>query len=435
MADAPRIGVAVLGTGFYGAGLLRRLALLPEFAPRLAANRSLERALAAYCRAGIPSERIAITNDLGEAQAALDAGRYVATTNLSLAARLRGIDVLAEATGDLLAGTATALAGLKAGKHVVAANADVQATVGLILGSIAKRAGAVYTDIEGDEPGLLNQLLQYCAEIGLEVVLAGSGKGVLKREATPDTQREFALRNRLQPWMATAAADGTKLNLELTVVANATGLVPAVRGMFGPAAEPEQLVSVAERLGLLDGGRYLDYLLGVRGVFALVKCDDPEVRGDFEYFKLGDGPYYVLYRPVVLAQYAAVRSIRRAARQGLSTVKPLGTPIAETVTIAKRDLSAGHRLDGVGGFDVFGLIERASEARRGRLLPVGIAQYARLCRPVRKGEPITYDHVEFDESNLALQLRAEQDALFGHGDPSARAPAPRHAPRAKLIVA
>jgi predicted homoserine dehydrogenase-like protein len=325
---------------------------------------------------------------------------------------LRGIDVLAEATGDLLVGTETALAGLKAGKHVVAANADVQATVGHALAEIATCSGVVYTDIEGDEPGLLHQLVQYCAEVGLQVVLAGSGKGVLKRYATPDTQRAFAVANRLQPWLATAAADGTKLNLEMTVVANATGFVPSVRGMFGLEAPLDQFVASADALGLLDGGRYVDYMLGGRGVFVIFKSDDPDVQADLRYLKLGEGPYYLLHRPEVLAHYAAIRSIRRAARQSLPTVAPVGAPVADTVSLAKRDLASGQRLDGVGGFDVYGLIERAPAARRSRLLPVGLAQYAHLRHPVRKDQPISYDDVDFRESNTALDLRAKQDATI-----------------------
>jgi predicted homoserine dehydrogenase-like protein len=411
-ADRSPIGVAIVGTGFFGGGLLRRLALLPEFTPHLAANRTIERALAAYKRAGVSADQITVTSDADEAQTAIDAGRCVVTSDHLLATRLRGIDVVADATGDLLVGAETALTALQAGKHVVAANTDVQATVGFALNAIAQQSRVVYTDIEGDEPGLLTQLVEYCGEMGLEVLLAGVGKGVLKRYATPDTQREFALANRLQPWLATAAADGTKLNFELTVVANATGLVPAVQGMFGPATELSEIVPTARDLGLLDGGHYVDYQLGGRGVFVVVRSEDPEVRADFQYLKLGDGPYYLLHRPGVLAHYAAVRSIRRAARFGVPTVAPATGPVAETVAVAKRDLVAGQHLDGIGGFDAYGLIARAAQARTERLVPIGLAQYARLRRSVPRDQAITLDDVDFEQDNVALRLRREQDAAF-----------------------
>lgn len=409
--SAPRVGVAVVGTGYFGSGLLRRLALLEAFEPKIAVNRTLDRAVAAFARAGVGAERLVLTDDAHQAQAALEAGRYVASTNVLLPSAVEGIDVVAEATGDLLVGAKVALSAIRAGKHVVAANSDVQATLGSILKVLADRAGVVYSDIEGDEPGLLNNLIDYCASLGLEVVAAINGKGVLKRYATPETQAAFAAEYRLQPWLATAAADGTKLNFEMTVVANATGLLPATRGMHGLATTPEHLVEACQQRDLLDGGHYVDYLLGGRGVFVIIQSDDAEVQHDFRYLKLGNGPYYVFHQPRVLIHYEAPRSILRAVRHAEATVAPCGRPVAEAIAFAKRELHAGAVLDGVGGFDTYGLIVRADEATHERLLPIGLAQYARLRRPVRQDEPITYDDVDFEVDNLALELRRQQDAL------------------------
>jgi predicted homoserine dehydrogenase-like protein len=407
------IRVAVIGTGYFGAGLLRRLALLDEFEPTIAANRTLERALAAFRRAGIATEMVAVTDDLREAQAAVDEGRYVATSDLLLPAALGDIDLVAETTGDVLVGAEVALASIRAGKHVVAANPEAQATVGPLLQVLANRAGVVYSDVDGDEPGLLTQLIGDCTGMGLEVVVAGNCKGVLKRYATPATQAAFAAEHRLKPWIATAAADGTKLNFELTVTANATGLGPARRGMYGPTTDPGHLVEDLQRLGLLDGGRYVDYALGLgSGVFAVVRSEDAEVRDDFRYLKMGSGPFYVFHRPYVLIHYQAPRSIARAVRRGEPTVTPRGAPVADTIAFAKRDLRPGQRLDGIGGFDTYGLIVRADEAARERLLPIGLASYARLCRAIPRDEPIEYDAVEWESDNLALELRHQQDALF-----------------------
>ncbi len=407
-----RIGVGIIGAGFFGAGLIRRLAMLPDLEPKIVANRTLERALTAFGRAGVDRDSVRVTNDFDIAQAAVDYGAYVATTDLTLACALRGIDVVVDATGDLLVGTHIAARAIEAGKHVVAANTDVQATIGPMLKLMADRAGVVYSDIDGDEPGLLTGLFDYCAGIGLEVVVGASGKGVLKRYATPATQAAFAAANNLQPWLATAAADGTKLNFELTVVANATGYVPKVPGMYGPATDPQRLLEDFERLGLLDGGHYLDYLLASRGVFVVVKSEDQVVQEDFRYLKLGNGPFYILQRPEVLAHYAAPLSIRRAARHGEATVAPYGAPVAETVAFAKTDLPAGCRLDGIGGFHLYGAITRADDARRDQLLPLGVAQYARLKRSVGKDESLTYLDVEFDDDNFALEMRRRQDTHF-----------------------
>jgi predicted homoserine dehydrogenase-like protein len=410
------ISVGVVGTGYFGSGLLRRLALLNGFRPAIAANRTLERALCAFERAGVSPGEVEVTRDVRTAQAALDAGRYVATDDLQLPAALDGIDVVAEATGDVLVGAQIALDAIRAGKHVVAANPEAQATVGPILKVMADRHGVVYTDVDGDEPGLLKDLLDYCGGMGLEVLAAGNCKGVLKRYATPATQAEYAATYGLKPWIATAAADGTKLNFELTVVANASGLVPAIAGMHGPHTDPEHLVLEYERLGLLDGGHYVDYAHGLgSGVFAIVRSDDPEVQSDFRYLKMGDGPFYLFLRPLVLIHYQAPRSVARAVQLGEPTVAPMaGAPVADTVAFAKRDLSAGQAIDGIGGFDTYGMIVRRDDAVRNELLPIGIAQYATVRRAIRQDEPITYSDVEIEPSNLALDLRRQQDALFAN---------------------
>ena len=146
-------------------------------------------------------------------------------------------------------------------------------------------------------------------------------------------------------------------------------------------------------------------------MFVIVRSDDPIIQSDFSYLKLGDGPFYVLHRPEVLVHYAAPLSIRRAM-SGRATVSPLGAPVAETVAYAKRDLEPGQRLDGVGGFDTYGLIVSADEAVGDRLLPIGLANYTRTCRQIRKDEPIAYSDVVIEEDNVAIELRWEQDALF-----------------------
>jgi predicted homoserine dehydrogenase-like protein len=410
-----RITVAVIGTGYFGSGLLRRLVSLDAFAPRIAANRTVERAVAAFGRSGIAADRVIVTDDVVRAQAAIDDALYVATSNLRLPSELGGIDIVVEATGDLLIGADVAVRTIRGGKHFLAANSDVQATIGPILKHAADRAGVIYSDIDGDEPGLLKKLYDDCVDMGLEVVLAGNGKGVLKRYATPATQAAFAAAHGLQPWLATAAADGTKLNFELTVFANATGFSPAVPGMYGPATGLDHAVEEYLRLGLLDGGHHIDYVLGGRGVFVVVKSEDPEVLSDFRYLKLGDGPYYVFHRPDVLIHYQATRSIVRAVRLGEATVAPLGKPVAETVAFAKRDLIAGQFLDGVGGFDTYGLVMRADEAASEGLLPIGLAQFARLRRSIRRDQPLPVDAVEFEVDNLALELRREQDRFYATG--------------------
>jgi predicted homoserine dehydrogenase-like protein len=197
----------------------------------------------------------------------------------------------------------------------------------------------------------------------------------------------------------------------MTAVANALGMPPATRGMTGPTTTLERVVEDMDALGLLDLGPIVEFTLGmVNGVFMIVRVDgDPEAARDLAYLKMGDGPYYVLYRPNVMIHFDAPVSAARAVLYGAPTITPLPMPCAETVTVAKRDLPAGHRLDGLGGFDVYGLIERAEVARTERLLPMGLSGQARLVRSVKRDEPISAGDAVVEVDDAVTRLRAEQE--------------------------
>jgi predicted homoserine dehydrogenase-like protein len=295
----------------------------------------------------------------------------------------------------------------------VAANPETQATVGPYLQVLAERAGVVYSDVDGDEPGIVKQLFDYCVGLGLQPVLIGNCKGVLKRYATPETQAAFAAAHDLKPWIATAAADGTKLNFEMAIVANATGYRPARRGMTGVQTTLDTLIADFEREGLLDQGPVVEYSFGIpNGVFVVVRDDDPVMQREMRYLKLGDGPFYLFHHPRVMVHYEAPLSAAWAALHGIATIAPRGAPVAEVVAYAKRDLSGGQRLDGIGGFDCYGLIVPKEDARREGLLPVGLASFARLNRAIPKDQPIPLEAVTFEEENLVLDLYRRQKAHF-----------------------
>jgi predicted homoserine dehydrogenase-like protein len=407
------VQIAVVGTGFFGGGLVRRIARIPGLVTAVAANRTLERAIMALQAAGVERSKIRVCDDPQAAQAALDAGCSVATSVLDLPAHVPGVDVIMEATGDVLVGTSIALAAIEAGKHIVAANPETQATVGPYLQVLAEAAGVVYSDVDGDEPGILKGLYDYCVGLGFTPVLAGNCKGVLKRYATPETQAAFAEAHDLKPWIATAAADGTKLNFELATIANATGLTPAVRGMTGVQTTLDTLVQDFDRLGLLDRGPIVDYSFGIpNGVFVVVRDDDAVVQREMRYLKMGDGPHYLFHHPRVMVHYEAPLSAAWAALHGVASIAPSGAPVAEVVAYAKRDLAAGQRLDGIGGFDCYGLIVPKAEARREGLLPVGLASFSRLTQAIARDQPIPSDAVTFEEENLVLDLFRRQETHF-----------------------
>lgn len=86
--------------------------------------------------------------------------------------------------------------------------------------------------------------------------------------------------------------------------------------------------------------------------------------------------------------------------------------MVDVVATAKRDLRAGEVLDGIGWYMTYGLAEDADVAAREDLLPMGLAEGARLVRDVTQDAVLTYGDVELPAGRLCDRLRAEQSALF-----------------------
>ena len=110
----------------------------------------------------------------------------------------------------------------------------------------------------------------------------------------------------------------------------------------------------------------VDYSVGampMTGAWVIVHEESPLKRAQLTYYKLGDGPFFVFYTPFHLPHVQIPSTIGRAVIHQDPTVAPLAGPVCEVLTIAKRDLKAGERLDGVGGFCSYGLIDNRAAAR------------------------------------------------------------------------
>ena len=245
-----------------------------------------------------------------------------------------------------------------------------------------------YTHGDGEEPGVAMTLLRYLRSTGLRPVAAGNVKGMVDYYRTPETQRGFAEKYGQNPMKVTSFADATKLSMETTILANATGFRVGRRGMYGPpCAHVNEMANLLPADDMLAGG-LVDYALGAAphtGAFVVVHEAHAAKRAHLTYYKLGDGPFYVFYTPFHLPHIQMASTIARAVVHGDPTVAPADGPVCEVVTVAKRDLKAGETLDGVGGFCAYGLIDNAAAARAGDALPMGLSEDCRLLRAVAEG--------------------------------------------------
>lgn len=414
-SEGKPVRIAMVGAGVTARMIALQLATpIPGMRLVAIANRTVEKATQAFFNAGVASAQV--VSDLSSLEENVDEDRASVMEDPNLVCQAGNIDVIVEVTGTVEFGAQVASAAIHHRKHIVLVNAELDSTVGPILKVDAERAGVVLTNTDGDEPGVAMTLLRYLRSVGLKPVAAGNLKGMIDRYRTPETQREFATKYNQDAAKVTSFADGTKLSMETCILANATGFKVGQRGMYGPrCAHVREMAKLLPIDQLLAGG-LVDYALGAEphtGAFVLVHEEHPRKQKELAYYKLGDGPFYVFYTPYHLPHIQIASTIARAALFGDPTVTPLGAPICEVITIAKRDLQVGEVLDGVGGFMAYGLIENAPICAKQNLLPMGVSEGCRLLRNIPKDQPITYADVELPQGRLCDQLRGQQDRHFG----------------------
>ncbi len=416
------VRVGVIGAGATGRAIALQLATPPP-GIRLAglANRTPANGERALREAGVLEWVRA--GSAGDADAAIARGATVLTDDPSVLVASDSIDVIVEVTGSIGPAARVVLQAFGHGKDVVLVNAELDSLLGPILKTKADQAGVVLTHTDGDEPGVAMTLLRYVRSLGLQTVAAGNIKGMVDYYRTPATQQAFAQKNDQDPRKVTSFADATKLSMETTVLANATGFHAGRRGMYGPACE--HVREMAQRLPadqMLATG-LVDYALGAAphtGAFVVVHEPAPLKRIQLGYYKMGDGPFYVFYTPYHLPHLQIVSTIGRAAIHRDATVAPLGGPVCEVVTVAKRDLRAGECLDGVGGFCGYGLIDNASTARETNALPIGLSAGCVLKHDVAKDRVVTFDDVDASALDpFVVDLWNEQQARWPAGHTAA----------------
>lgn len=418
-AEGRPIRVGSSGADWMGSGFVAQMAHVPGMELVVLADENVGAACTAFLQTGIPAESIVEAGAPGPAMDALRAGKRVITGDVTLAAQLEAVDIVADVTWSPAIGAETAAACIAHGKDIVLVNIEADVTVGHILSRKAQEAGVLYTVSSGDEPGCLMELFNFVTSLGMEIIVIGKGKNnPLDPSANPDTVAESARKADKDPYQVASYVDGSKTMFEMTCAANATGCAPMQRGMIGPEATLETVARVfalEEDGGLTRFPGAVDFVQGnsmAGGVFVVVRVTDPRIRADLEYLKVGRGHYFAFFRPYHLWFIEAPISIAQAHLFKETTLVPREQPVADIMTVAKRDLIPGDRLDTFGGYTFHGVMDRAEAVRALGALPVGLAPGARITRPVARGAVVTWSDVTLDEDATVVKLRREQDQLF-----------------------
>lgn len=416
-ADQKRpIRVGIVGAGFMARGLTNRIVHGPAGMDVVAIHgRHGDKAREVYEYSGLAG-----VLEAGSQNALEDAivqRKPVVTEDALLLARSEHIDVLVETTGSVEFGARVILEAFAHGKDIVLLNAEVDATLGPILQVYADKHGVILSACDGDEPGVQMNLYRWVRGLGLTPRVMGNVKGLQDPYRNPTTQRGFAEQWGQNPAMVTSFADGSKVNFEQAIVANATGFVVRSRGMSRGLEYRDDVMRIGQRYDLDEArrlGGIVDYVVGtpLTKVFCLAEQPDPKQQHYLNLYKMGAGPLYAFFVPYHLVHFEVPNAIARVVLFRDSVAKPLGGPVVEVCAVAKRDLAMGEVLDDYGQYMTYGEAVNAGEMSAGRYLPEGLVEGCRLKRPIARNSVLTYDDVDLPRDRLADRLRAEQYRHF-----------------------
>jgi len=412
------VSISIVGVGRMGKSIAIGSEQMDGVEVTVLADVRPDRTRETFRTMGYPEDQITSVETAAEGDRARANGHLVTTEDALLPGKLDDVDVVIGATGVPEVGARVGMRSILEQNHVVMLTDETDAVIGPYLSALAERAGVVYSGAAGDEPGAIMELYDFADSLGFEVVAAGKGKNnPLDREATPESLAADAERKNLTPEIYTAFVDGTNSMLEMTMVANATGLTVDRRGLHGPEVSgvselPDVFAAEADG-GILSRTGVVDYALGggvAPGVFLVLTTDSEVIQDDLEYLGIGDGPNYCLHRTYHIPTIEPLLTAARATLYGDAALIPR-EPVVDTITVAKRDLSAGETIDGIGGHTVYGLTERNEVVDELNLVPISLVEGATLRQDVEKGEPIRYDDLDLVENDL-LYLRKLQDSYF-----------------------
>jgi predicted homoserine dehydrogenase-like protein len=431
------VRVVLVGAGKFGSMYLAQARRTPGIHGLAVADLAPARARAALARVGWEAGRYA-ARTLDEAAKNL---ATCVTDDVDACIAHPAVDVVVDATGNPAAGIAHVLACCRHRKHVVMVNVEADALAGPLLARRAAEAGIVYSLAYGDQPALICEQVDWARAAGFTVVAAGKGTKYLPayHASTPETvwghygfDAETVARGDFNAQMFNSFLDGTKSGIEMTAVANATGLTPAPEGLAFPPCGVDELPSVLRPRaagGTLEHAGQVEVVSSLQrdgtpvfrdlrwGVYVCFAAEHDYVRRCFhEYGIVTDesGEYAAMYKPSHLIGLELGISVASVALRGEATGAATGWR-GDCVATAKRALKAGETLDGEGGHAVWGKLMAARDSLAKRALPIGLAHHVKMKRDISEGSTVSWDDVEYDAASPAVQFRRDMEREFGGG--------------------
>ncbi|MBK1686656.1 NAD(P)H-dependent oxidoreductase [Rubrivivax gelatinosus] len=428
------VRVAVIGAGKFGSMYLSQAPRTPGIHLTAVVDLSPDRARASLARVGWDAPRFAATS---LAQAKKDGSTFI-TDDAHAVIASDAVDIVIDATGSPAAGIAHALLCCEHRKHIIMVNVEADVLAGPYLARRAAEAGIIYSMASGDQPALIAELVDWARTIGMEVVCAGKGTKYLPiyHASTPETvwghygfSEAQVAGGDFNAQMFNSFLDGTKSALEMAAVANGCELSPPEDGLVFPPVGVDDLPHVlrpAADGGILPKKGMVEVVSSLErdgrpvfrdlrwGVYAVFEAPSPYVKDCFQQYGLktdASGRYAAMYKPYHLIGLELGISVASIAVRQEAT-GATGEWRGDVGATAKRALRAGEKLDGEGGFTVYGKLMPTATSLRRRALPIGLAHNMVLKRDIAAGEVVSWDDVEYDASKQAVQVRRAQEDMF-----------------------
>lgn len=441
----------VIGTGHFATAIITQAQSMRRLQVSAVADLDVSAAKQAFRLAGVSDEGVRVCESRCAAQQALERGQRVIVQDPLLLMEL-AVDVIVESTGQPEAGARHALAAIDQGKHVIMVNKETDTAIGPILNRLATNADVVYTQVDGDQHGLLIALVQWARELGLEVLCAGKARDSefihdpTKRTVACDKQTvhlsdenarwlmpiepgraaEFvaARRQCLQELPQIAGFDVS----EMVIVANATSLSPDVEALHCPALRTVELPEVlcsAEEGGILSRVGVIDAVTSLHspveaglggGVFIVVACVN-----DYSRHILATkgcltnqrGTAALIYRPYHLCGVETPVTMLCAGLLGVSTGAAKDyAPHFDIIARSRRHLRAGQLFGDDHSPELQALIRPAASVQGKAPLPFHMGRGNPFTVDVPAGTIITAEMVKPLVDSVLWQLRRQQDELF-----------------------
>ena len=351
----------------------------------------------------------------------------------------RDIEIFIEATGNPIVGTVHAVKIIKQKKNLILVNVEADVTCGKYLADLAKENNVICSMAYGDQPSLIMEQIEWARLNGFSVVCAGKGTKYHPEfeYSTPDTvwghyglsKERAEIESGMNPKMFNSFLCGDKSAIEMCAVSNAANLKCPSNGLTFP---PVGVYDIAKKLIPKDEGGLIDYEGQVEvissidlnkkdipndlrwGVYIVIKAQNQYVKNCFKDYGMvtdASGSYSAIWRPYHYIGLELAQSIYSIALDQKATGQTINYN-ADVAAYAKKDLKAGDRLDGEGGFCARGKLITSKKSKQENILPLGLTDNAVLKKDINKDEVIKINDVELNLPKEVIEARDYQYNLI-----------------------